>query len=337
MRSFASRASAAFCAVLFVTFSAGAGDRPHNRYPNQLQGFRLCAKYLTALGHGVSEAAGGAALQVTVNNSLIDPSKDTLPSDPNQFVREMVQRELDVQSQDHSLWRYRIHKETESGAQDRDVIQTKEGSLARTLLINGRPLTSDQRSKDEQRMKKLVDDSDERAKRDRRERQDDEKTRELLKAIPDAFIFTYDGADGDLTRLTFVPNPHYSPPNRELAVYHGMVGSLWVDRTALRLAGIEGRLTTDVKFGLGLLGHLDKGGTFKVIQKNVGDNHWDTVFLEVNMQGRMVLFKSLNVREKTILSDFRRVPNDLTIARAYQMLQENQSAASLTNQVAGLK
>lgn len=251
-----------------------------------------------------------------------------VPEDANQFVREMVQRELQAEVGDHTHWRYRIRKETEGSVQDRDVIQTKDGSLAKMVLINGQPLTAEQRSVDDLRMRQLVDDPNERAKRDRRSKQDGDKARELLKAIPDAFIFKYDGIEGNLARLTFTPNPHYSPPTRELMVYHAMAGKLWIDRSAVRLAMIEGQLTEEVKFGWGLFGHLDKGGTFKVMQKNVGENHWDQVFLDVNMQGRIVLFKSLNVHEKEILSDFHRVPDDLTMARAFEMLHKDDAAAS---------
>lgn len=255
-------------------------------------------------------------------------SQADLPRDANQLVREVVQHELEADAADHTHWRYRNHKETDGTAQDRDVIETKEGSLARTLLINGQPLTPDQRSKDDERMKQLVDDPGERAKRDRREKQETEKANELLKAIPDAFIFQYDGMDGPLLRLVFTPNPRYSPPTHELMVYHAMAGKLWVDRASDRLAMIEGRLTEEVRFAWGILGHLDKGGTFKVVRKNVGDNHWDTVLLDVNMQGRIVIFKSLSVREKQVLTDYRRMPDDLTMSRAFEMLREGRSSVS---------
>ena len=250
------------------------------------------------------------------------PTEYVLPTDPNQFVRDMVQRELEAQDKDHSLWRYHLHKEDYGNSQDRDVIETKQGSLAKTLLINGNPLTPEQRQKDHERMKNLVDDPNEQARRARRSKQDEDKARELLRAIPDAFFFKYDSTEGNLTRLTFTPNPHYSPPTRELMVYHAMTGSLSVDRVSLRLVMIEGRLMEDVKFGWGLLGHLDKGGTFKVIQQKVTDNHWDQVFLDVNMTGRAIIFKNLNIKTKQVLSDFRRVPDDTTMARAYEMLLE---------------
>lgn len=256
------------------------------------------------------------------------PPEPPLPKDPNQLVREMVQRELDAQEKDHSLWRFRLHKEDDTNSQDRDVIQTKQGSLAKTLLINGNPLTPEQRTKDQERMKSLVEDPNEQARREHRAKLDEEKAKELLRAIPDAFLFKYESTEGNLTRLNFSPNPHYSPPTRELMVYHAMTGSLSIDRTALRLVMIEGRLVEDVKFGWGLLGHLDKGGTFKVIQQKVSDNHWDQVYLNVNMTGRAIIFKTLNIKTKQILSDFRRVPDDITMAKAYAILQEDSSSVT---------
>lgn len=273
-----------------------------------------------------------AALMATVSGAQhSSPSPPPLPSDPNQFVREMVQHELDAEDKDHSHWRYHLHREDEAGAQDRDVIETKEGSLARTLLINGQPLSAEQRLKDDERMKKLVDDPAERARRDKRAKQDEQKYKDLLKAIPDAFIFKYDGTEGDLTRLTFTPNPHYDPPSREMTVYHAMAGSLWVDRPALRLAMLEGRLMEDVRFGWGLLGHLDKGGTFKVVQKRVGDDHWDAVSVDLNLQGRAIIFKTLNIKQKEVLSDYRRVPDSLTISGAYDILQGSNSSVAASS------
>ena len=273
-------------------------------------------------------------VQATVLMALMAPAciaQTSLPNDPNQFIRQVVESELKAEADDHSHWMYRIHKEDEKGAQDRQVIETKDGSLAKTLLINGQPLTPEQRVNDEDRMKKLVSDPEERAKRERRAKQDEDKARQLLKAIPNAFIFKYDGQDGELTRLTFAPNPDYSPPTRELTVYHAMKGKVWVDGNAGRLAMIEGQLTEDVNFGWGLLGHLDKGGTFKVVQKNVGENHWDTVLLDLNMQGRAVIFKTLTVKQKQILSDFKRMPDDLSISQAYDMLQQKDRAVAAVN------
>jgi hypothetical protein len=260
------------------------------------------------------------------------PQEPQIPADPNQFMHQLVDHEIAAGEADHSHWRYKLHKEDEKGAQDREVIETKDGSIARTLLINGQPLTPEQRLNDEERMKKLVSDPEERARREKRNKQDEDKARQLLKAIPDAFFFKYEGTEGSLTRLSFTPNPKYDPPTRELTVYHSMTGKIWADRNSMRLAKIEGHLIEDVNFGWGLLGHLDKGGTFVVVQQNVGGSHWDAVQLDLNMQGRAVIFKSITVKQKQRLTDFHRMPDDISMDKAFELLHTSESASSTTTQ-----
>lgn len=265
-------------------------------------------------------------LAIAGNNTPSAKTGASLPNDAGQLVRETIQNELNAENKDHTHWRYHLHKEDDRGSQDREVIETKDGSLAKTLLINGRPLTPEQRDQDKERMKRLVNDPEERARREHRVKQDEEKARQLLAAIPDAFIFKYDGMEGNQALLDFKPNSNFSPPTRELAVYHAMAGKMWIDLSSRRLSRIEGQLFENVNFGWGLFGHLDKGGAFKVLQQDVGDGHWNTVHLEVNMQGRAVIFKALTVHEKESLTDFRRVPDNLSLSQAFAMLETAEKA-----------
>jgi hypothetical protein len=279
--------------------------------------------------------AVASAIQTAANQE--EQAEAALPKDPNQYVREVIKHELACQDSDHTHWRYHLHREDEKGSSDRDVIQTREGQLSRTLLINGRPLTADQRQKDEDRMRKQVSDPGERAKREKREKDDGDKAEQMLKAIPDAFIFKYDGFDHGLVGLSFFPNPHYDAPNREMQVFRSLSGKMWIDPKARRLARIDGTLFEDVTFGWGLLGRLNKGGTFNVVQKDVGDNHWDIVSMDVNMTGHAVIFKSINVKQRQVLSDFRRVPDTLTISQAYELLERGEGAVSANNEPAAGK
>jgi hypothetical protein len=255
-----------------------------------------------------------------------------LPQDANQYLRGIVKNELNADATDHSHWRYRIHREDDKGSQDRDVIETKDGQIARTLLINDRPLTPQDRANDDARMKKLVQDASDRAKREKRLKDDSDRVEQMFKAIPDAFIFKYDGEENGQIRLTFFPNPHYEAPNRELQVFRALSGKMWIDRAAGRLARMDGTLFEDVTFGWGLLGRLNKGGTFSVIQRRVGDDHWEVVSLDVKMSGHAIIFKTINVKQMQRLTDFRRVSNDLTIAQAYQMLVNPENPVSAEKQ-----
>lgn len=273
------------------------------------------------------------SLALAMEGQTTTGSLPPLPQDANRFVKDTIKHQLEADAADHTHWRYRIHREDEKGSQDRDVIDTKEGQIARTLLINGQPLTAEQRSADEARMKKLVDDASERAKRDKRAKEDEDKGVQMLKAIPDAFIFKYEGAENGQVRLSFFPNPHYNAPTRELQVFRALSGMMWIDRAALRLARLDGSLFEDVTFGWGLLGRLNKGGTFSVTQSRVADDHWEIVSLDVRMSGHAVIFKSINVKQLQRITGFRRVSDGMTISEAYQLLEKGEAPVSAENQL----
>jgi hypothetical protein len=276
-----------------------------------------------------------ASVGLASNGQTTADTLPPLPQDANQLVKDAIKHQLEADAADHTHWRYRIHREDEKGSQDRDVIDTKDGQIARTLLIDGKPLTPEQRSADELRMKKLVEDPSERAKRDKRAKEDEDKLVQMLKAIPDAFIFKYEGAENGQVRLSFFPNPHYNAPNRELQVFRSMSGMMWIDRAALRMSRLDGSLFEDVTFGWGLLGRLNKGGTFSVLQSRVADDHWEVVSLDVKMSGHAVIFKSINVKQLQRITGFHRISDKMTISEAYQLLEKGEAAVSAGNEAGG--
>ena len=101
-----------------------------------------------------------------------------------------------------------------------------------------------------------------------------------------------------------------------------MQGNLWLDTKQSRLAGISGRLTREVKFAGGFLGHLDPGGTFEVKQAEVVPGCWEMMLLNVHMKGRALFFKSIAVDERYSRSELKRVPDDLTAAKGAEMLEK---------------
>jgi hypothetical protein len=273
-----------------------------------------------------------ASVGMVLRSQTTADSLPPLPKDATQFVKDAIKHQIEADAADHTHWRYHIHREDEKGSQDRDVIDTKDGQIARTLLINGKPLTPEQRSADELRMKKLVDDPNERAKRDKRAKEDEEKVEQMFKAIPDAFIFKYEGAENGQIRLSFFPNPHYNAPTRELQVFRSMSGMIWVDRAGLRMSRLDGSLFEDVTFGWGLLGRLNKGGAFSVTQSRVGDDHWEIVSLDVKMSGHAVVFKTINVKQLQRITGFHRISDSMTISEAYQLLEKGDAAVSAENE-----
>jgi hypothetical protein len=146
--------------------------------------------------------------------------------------------------------------------------------------------------------------------------------------IPDAFLFEYAGQSANAIKLNFKPNPRFQPPSREGKVLQQMAGEMWVDANQQRLISITGQLMNDVKFGGGLLGHLEKGGQFIVNRAEIAPGDWELTALTVNMQGKALLFKNIAVQQKEVHSNFERVPDELTMADAANVLLKQALIAS---------
>jgi hypothetical protein len=240
---------------------------------------------------------------------------------PNQLARLVVGNELQAEIKDQSHWLFRLQTYKPGGAKETDeVVETKDGDLKRPLLINGRPVP---KAEADRRLEQLVHDRDALQKSLKDKNEDTERSQELLKMLPDAFTFKYGVRRGRLLELKFSPKPSFKPPNREAEVFHAMEGSIWVDPKRSRLEEISGHLIHEVKFGDGLLGHLDPGGTFDVKQANVARGYWELTVLNVQMKGKALFFKTIAVEQKYSRSHFKRVPDDLTVEKGIEILRSN--------------
>jgi hypothetical protein len=251
--------------------------------------------------------------------TLSQSNSGSLGVSANDLARRVITNELKFQD-DHTNWMYRLEKEQYGKKQVEEIIETKEGSLSRLLSINGRPLTAKQQKEEDQRVQELMTSRSAKRKLQRALDAEALQGRRLFKMLPDAFVFNYAGGDGNLVELSFRPNPNFHPPSLEARVFHDMEGEMWVDCKQERLAAFNGRFTQDVKFGLGLLGHLDKGGHFEVRQAEVVPGHWDMTTMSVEMTGRALLFKSIEVQKRENRRDFRQVSDDLTLTQAVDIL-----------------
>ncbi len=226
----------------------------------------------------------------------------------NELARKVVTNELKSQDEDHGHWMYRLEKRESDKKQVQEIVQTKYGSLSRLVSINGRLLDAKQRQKENQRIQRLVSNPDEQRKLQQERNKKAEPETRLFKTLPDAFVFNYAGREGELTKLTFKPNPNFQPPSLEARVFHDMEGEMRIDIKQERLAGIAGQLMQDVKFGGGLL--------------EIAAGLWEMIDMCVDMKGKVLFFKTITVQETEHRSDFYRVPDDLTLAEAAAMLNK---------------
>ena len=235
----------------------------------------------------------------------------------------MVQNELRAEKDDATHWRFRKVEVKSGKSETWEVVQTKEGEVQHLLAIDGHPLTAAQRRDEEERLRKYVRTPAEQDKRRQASSSDSSKEQSLLKMLPQALLYHYQGKQNDLIRLTFTPNPRFHASTHEEEVFHHMMGQLVFDEKKMRLVELRGRIASRVDFGYGILGHLDKGGTFDVRQADVGDGHWDVTLLQTDLTGKALFFRTITVHEKLVESDYRRVPDNLTLQQGARLLTKN--------------
>src|SRR5690242_304681 len=194
-------------------------------------------------------------LGATAFGQTANPASAIAPVD---LIREVVANELKPQV-DRSHWMYDLDKEEDNKKQTKHVVQTESVSLERLVAIDGQALPPAKQQEEEARIGKLVSDARERQKLEEIQQKDVAQCEAFFKTIPDAFIFSYEGYEGELAKVGFKPNPSFQPASREARVLHSMEGEILVQVKQQRLAAISGHLMEDVKFGGGLLGHLEKG------------------------------------------------------------------------------
>src|SRR5579864_5521769 len=280
--------------------------------------------YRTASPLVVRLLSGLATVVVTIillgSSALSQSDSVRLGMSAVDLARKVVSNELKVQNEEQSHWMYRLEKAESGIKQIKKILETKNGSLSQLLSIDGHPLDAKQLLKENQRIQRLVSHPDEQRKLQQASNKKAEQGARLFRILPDVFVFSYASRQGDLVTLNFTPNPTFHSLSLEARVFHGMEGEMTVDTKQERLVALNGHLMDDVKFGFGVLGHLDRGSTFEVGQTEVIPGHWEMTALHVDMKGKALLFKTIGVQVTENHSDFHRVPDDLTLEEAADIL-----------------
>jgi hypothetical protein len=157
------------------------------------------------------------------------------------------------------------------------------------------------------------------------QRSDEARVRRVIQVLPDAFLYQHAGAEKDsagreLVLVTFRPNPDFRPPSTELRVLQGVEGTILIDPVAERFARVESKMCQDVDFGWGIFDRISRGGGFLLEQQVVWHDQWAMTTLALHFTNRLLLLITSRVDSVTKVSDFRHMPDDLTLQQALELL-----------------
>ena len=260
----------------------------------------------------VGRAAGQATAAVTVS--------------PVALVRRAVQLRLE-EEKSHRPVRYVLRKTDGDHETTKEIIETKDGDVARLIAINGQPLTAEQEQTEMNRLNTLAAHPEMQVRRHRSEQKDAARIDQLVGMLPDSEVYTLEGmvscGASQCYRLSFTPNPNFETPNIEAEVLRGFAGEVWIEQTQQRLVRLDAHLVREVTVGFGILGRLNEGGTMELQQEFEGKaQEWQPTVLKMNLSGKALMVKTVNIRINELASDFAPVPSDLGYRDAIALLKQ---------------
>ncbi len=266
-------------------------------------------------------------LLLIVFTAAASPSQPP-PALPPAQAQALQQRALaaelrTAQDPSHPM-RYRLHKASHRMSSTKDIIETRDGDVARLLSINGQPLSPAEEQQEQDRLNTLFNDPSQQQHRKQSEASDSGLVFKLLRMLPQAFLYDYEGADsgpsGSLEKFSFHPNPSFVPPDLETQALTAMTGEIWIDLRQGRVTRLAGHLQQDTNYGWGVLGKLDKGGWVVLEQADVGGGQWRLVQVKMKMELR-ILFKTKNIDTTEEMSAYAPVPPTIDYRQAIRMLR----------------
>lgn len=241
-----------------------------------------------------------------------------------ELVRQTVAHEI-ITTNTGGRYMCRVHEETRQGSETRIMFEARDVEIGRLILKDGQPLSPTQTQQEEERLRSLLTNRARLLQQQTEQNNNIARMRKLMKGLPSAFFYENGGTEKDntgrdLTLMTFRPKPGYHSRYAELRWLQAVEGTMLIDPVAKRFVRIEAKLCRDVDFGWGIFGHVSRGGSFLLEQQAVWDEQWALTTLVLHYTNRVLLLFTSRIDSVIKVSDFRRMPDDLTRQQALELL-----------------
>jgi hypothetical protein len=194
-----------------------------------------------------------------------------------------------------------------------------EGSLYQRLVArNDQPLSAKEEKKEEDKLRKMMEQRRKETKEQRERRIADserkqERQHEPMKEIPDAFDLRLVGEEalpsGEAYMMDATPKPGYKPKLRSAAYFPKVKGRLWIDKNDYHWAKVEAETLDTISFG-GILIRLAKGGHLTLEQARVNQEVWLPKSVTVRASVRFALITGVHAEFIMTFSDYKKFQVD---------------------------
>jgi hypothetical protein len=184
----------------------------------------------------------------------------------------------------------------------------------RTLERDGKPLTPEEKSKQEQKLDKATARLEgETAEQKQRRAADYEKTRRRERAflleIPDAYDLRLEGSDKvdgqDVWVVSGTPKAGYHAKSRDGAALLKIRGKMWIEKAGYQWVRLEAQTMETISCGL-FLARLNPGAKLVLEQTRINDEVWLPKREYLSGSGRIGLVKRVAEDQEITWSDYKK-------------------------------
>ena len=251
---------------------------------------------LSSFGTAACVAFTSACCVAEAQNKPSVTTSATSSTSPASWVKAAADRQVHIIEDEGSFpLTYHVRKVDNKGDTTREVIETREGSVARLVERNGRPLTHDEDEAERSRLNDILLHPDQFLKHHKR----DEATRaysvDLVRLFPAAMRFSYSEGQPQLAGrdpqvvVDFQPDPAFQPPTLIAQLLTGLQGRIWIDIRSKTLVRSESHVIRPVNFGWGMLMRVYPGGSVIFEQALVANDRWAYSLMEDHLHMREVM------------------------------------------------
>jgi hypothetical protein len=226
-----------------------------------------------------------------------------------------------------SFLRYRERLIDAKGDELRDVIETKDGTVARLIMRDNRPLTPEEDQGERERLNSLLTHPNDFSKHAKNQAESKKIAIELIKLMPDAMLFSYTagqpqtpGAAAPEVVLDFAPNPAFHPPNLYSEGLLGLRGRIWIDAQTKEIVRIEGDIFQSINWGWGMLAHIYPGGKVDLEQTAASGPRWNMTQFHEQVTVKALMVKTMKVHSEGQVSGFQALPGPIAYTDAIHQL-----------------
>lgn len=240
------------------------------------------------------------------------------------IIRDAVQHELDMYKSHTWGLQYRVHRVDSKDDSMREVIETADGNVSRTLTWKGRALTADELAGERKRLEALTISKVQR--RREKSQSSDKYAIELIQTLPKAMVYTpvaeqqAGGLEHEQAVFDFAPNPAFQPQDSTQSLLTGLAGRIWINTEDHHLSRLDLHITRNLNLMFGMLARVYEGGLMSYEQRAAapGVYCYSRVTLDVTL--RELMLRTVPYKQTLTVSDVQFLPTAPTVKQAVTTL-----------------